>query len=532
MRPLLPRKKQESLSEPDPGPRNSRPSLRAALVLRTLLPLFIVLGAATALTLVTLEREVQDRMEEDVELVARGLQLPLTHALEEDRWEAVSQALQSALEIRRFYGAHVYGPEGERLASFGAGLPDEPPERLAELAEAGDRVGEYGHAAGRRVYSYFVPLVDGWGQTFGVLQITRRRRDIDESIQRLRLQAGGFFLLAMGLVTVLVVKGHHRAVGGPLDRIRASMARVRSGDRSHRATPTGPREMAEVAETFNSMLEAMDQAQAELESRRRSQEDLRRNLAEAEKLAAVGELAGGVAHELGSPLSVIDGKAQRLLRTQSLPEETRTSLERVRKEVRRMEGIVRQLLDFGRRETGRNESVPLRRVVRGAVATAAEEAKKHGVTLESKGPGDGTPPAVVDGDPRRLEHAVANLVRNACQAASASASRGRVRVRWAAGGDGRARITVEDDGPGVDPEIASRIFEPFFTTKATGEGTGLGLAVVHGVVDGLGGSVEVDRSPLGGARFRLFLPLADGPPRATSSNPAPSPDDAREEPRV
>jgi hypothetical protein len=155
----------------------------------------------------------------------------------------------SALEIRRFYGAHVYGPGGGRLASFGAGLPDEPPQRLAELAETGDRVGEYGETAGRRVYSYFVPLVDTWGQTLGILQITRRRRDIDESIQRLRFRTGSLFLLGMALVTVLVLRGHHRAVGGPLDGLRASMARVREGDRTHRATMAGPRELAEVTGT-------------------------------------------------------------------------------------------------------------------------------------------------------------------------------------------------------------------------------------------------------------------------------------------
>jgi two-component system, NtrC family, sensor kinase len=346
-------------------PRQRRTaSLRVALVLRTVVPLFVVLGGATALTLVTLEREVEDRMKEDVELVARGLQLPLTHALEEDRWEAVSQALQSALEIRRFYGAHVYGPGGGRLASFGAGLPDEPPQRLAELAETGDRVGEYGETAGRRVYSYFVPLVDTWGQTLGILQITRRRRDIDESIQRLRFRTGSLFLLGMALVTVLVLRGHHRAVGGPLDGLRASMARVREGDRTHRATMAGPRELAEVTGTFNSMLETMQQAEEELESRRRAQAGLRRELAEAEKLAAVGELAGGVAHELGSPLSVIDGKAQRLLRDDGATPKMRASLEGVRREVRRMEGIIRQLLDFGRRDTGRSRGVALDEVVR------------------------------------------------------------------------------------------------------------------------------------------------------------------------
>jgi two-component system, NtrC family, sensor kinase len=479
--------------------------LRSALLLRVLLPVVLVLGAASALTLVTLERDVESRMKEDVELVARGVQLPLVHALEEDRWDAVSQALQSALEIRRLYGAHVYGPDGSRLASFGAGLPDETPERVAELALSRDRIGEYGETGGRRIYSYFVPLVDGWGQTLGILQVTRRRRDIDDSIQRVRAQVGGVFALGVGLVTFLLLRGHQRAVGGPLGRLRASMARVREGDRGHRAAPDGPRELAEVARTFNEMLEAMDRAEMELRDRRKAQGALREELARAEKLAAVGELAGGVAHELGSPLSVIDGTAQRLLR-ESASGEVRDRLEGVRREVGRMEAIIRQLLEFGRQDSGRSRTVALGQVVAGAVAATRDSAHRAGIEVVAeaiKGPEDDPR---VDADPRRLEEALANLVRNGVQAILEQDRAGTVRIRWGVE-DEEALLLVDDDGPGIPPEARDRIFEPFFTTKPTGEGTGLGLAVVHGTAESLGGSVEATESPLGGARFRIRLPL-------------------------
>jgi two-component system, NtrC family, sensor kinase len=491
-----------------PTPTPSTPGgtgLRASLLLRVLFPVALVLGAASALTLITLEREVEERMKEDVELVARGVQLPLIHAMEEDRWDAVSQALQSALEIRRLYGAHVYGPDGRRLASFGAGLPDKAPDRVAELALTRDQLGEYGETGGRRVYSYFVPLVDGWGQTLGILQVTRRRRDIDDSIQRVRAQVGGVFVLGVGLVTFLLLRGHRRAVGRPLERLRASMSRVREGDRGHRASLEGPRELAEVAWSFNSMLEAMDEAEEELRDRREDQRALRRELALAEKLAAVGELAGGVAHELGSPLSVIDGTAQRLLRDRP-PKEARDRLESVRREVGRMEGIIRQLLEFGRKDSGRTRTVSLDQVVTGAVAATRDAARRAGIEimvehLESDG---GEP--TVEADPRRLEAALGNLIRNGVQAILEKDRTGMVRVRWGVEGS-EALLLVDDDGPGIPPETRDRIFEPFFTTKATGEGTGLGLAVVHGTVDGLGGTVEILESPTGGARFRIRLPL-------------------------
>jgi two-component system, NtrC family, sensor kinase len=506
----MPPPRSSAPDDPGSGARDQAPgraglSLRAALALRTLLPLFVILGTASALILYTMEREVENRMKEDVELVARGLRLPVVHALEREREGTLSQALRSALEIRRLYSAHIYGPQGQHLLSLGPGLGDEPPHRVADMVQVGEEVGEYGLAGGLRVYSYFVPLADQWGQSLGVLHLTRRRADIDASIHRLRLQVGGLFLLGMGLMGVLVLRGHHRAVVRPVDRLGESMARVRGGDRNHRATVEGPTELAGLARSFNSMLAAMQNAEAELTARRREQARLERELAEAEKLAAVGELAGGVAHELGSPLSVIDGKAQRMLRQEGLPAGIRTQLDTVRGEVRRMEGIIRQLLEFGRQDTGRRRRVQVEQVLRGAVEASSELARRRGVavTLEVDG---GVP--MVEADPRRLEEAVTNLLVNACHAAGEGEEEGRVRIRCTPDGEW-VRVEVDDDGPGIPTELASRIFEPFFTTKATGEGTGLGLAVVHGVVEGMGGSVSVERSTLGGARFLVRLPTAD-----------------------
>jgi two-component system, NtrC family, sensor kinase len=504
-------------------PTTRTPSLRLALVLRTILPLFVVLGGATVLALLALEREVEERMQEDVELVARGLRLPVTHALELEREGAVGQALQSALGIRRLYGAHVYGPDGSRLASFGAGLGDEDPRRLGEVLEAGEQVGEYGLTAGAEIYSFFVPLTDSWGRNLGVLQITRLRSDIDGTIRRLRFEAAGFLALGLSLVAVLVLHGHHRAVGGPLGALTTSMARVRGGERNHRASIRGPRELAEVSVTFNSMLEAIRDAEGELEERREAQSRLRRELAETEKLAALGELAGGVAHELGSPLSVIDGKAQRLLRKDEVGPEARAAITGVREEVRRMEAIIRQLLDFGRRDSGRRRAFPVGTAIGRAVDSASAEARRHGAAIEIV---PGPEEAVVHADPRRFEEVLANLLRNACQAAGSDGSGGRVRVGHRveevtlSGEDGRGTlvIQVEDDGPGVDPAIASRIFEPFFTTKGTGEGTGLGLAVVHGILEAMDARITVGRSGLGGARFTIHIPKGPSSPEETGGD--------------
>ncbi|MDZ7780727.1 MAG: HAMP domain-containing sensor histidine kinase [Gemmatimonadota bacterium] len=483
-----------------PGSTGQVFSLRTALVLRVLVPLFLVLGGAVFWLLHTVEDEAEQRLKDEVELVSRALRLPLVHAMERDRPGTVSEALRSALRIGRVYGAYVYGPDGEILASFGGAQPEGPPDRIDELVEVGDRTGEFGSLAGRRVYSSFVPLTDEWGRGLGLLQVTRRQSDFDEYIAGLRFRALGLLLLGMAVVTVLVLHGHHAAVGGPLARLNSSMSRVGSGDTEHRAEPTGPEELATLTSTFNEMLDRLQEAATELNERRRQQQALQSELAAAEKLAAIGELASGVAHELGSPLSVVDGQAQRLLRQPSSGADARTELETIRAQVRRMESIIRQLMDFGRTETGRRRVTSFEQVVRGAIGAAAEVATRTGTTIEAGHMGPGVSLRL---EARRVEEAITNLLRNACQATPG----GTVRIGYERMPT-HVRLTIEDDGPGIPEEIRTRIFEPFFTTKPSGEGSGLGLAVAHGIVEEHEGRIDIDRSPLGGARFTIHLPDA------------------------
>lgn len=474
-------------------------SLRTALVLRVLVPLFLALGGAVFWLLDTIEDEAERRLKDEVELVGRALRLPLVHAMERDRPGTVSEALRSALRIGRVYGAYVYGPEGEVLASFGGAEPEGPPDRIDELVELGDRTGEFGSLAGRPVYSSFVPLTDEWGRGLGLLQVTRRQSDFEEYIAGLRFRALGVLLLGMGVVTALVLRGHHAAVGRPLDRLNSSMTRVGAGDTEHRAPPTGPKELATLSRTFNEMLDRLQEAATELNERRRQQQALQRELAAAEKLAAVGELASGVAHELGSPLSVVDGQAQRLLRHPLQDPDTRKELETIRAQVSRMESIIRQLMDFGRSETGRRRPTSLEQIVRGAIGATSEVASRTGTDIEV-----GTMESDISLrlESRRMEEAITNLLRNACQATPGGTIRiGCDRTRT------HVRLTIEDDGPGIPEELRTRIFEPFFTTKPAGEGSGLGLAVAHGIIEEHEGRIDIDRSPLGGARFTAHLPI-------------------------
>jgi len=461
------------------------------------LPVLLVAGLLGWSVLAKLEAEIAERMKEDLELIARSLREPVGRALEKEREGAVAKAVESALGFSRVYGAYIYDAEGRRVTSSGprAGRLDQG--QISELAESGTEQGRFDHQGDERLYSYFVPLVDSGGRIAGLLQITRRGSDFDAYIQQIRWQGvAALFLIALLMGTV-VFAGHHRAVGRHFRHIRALLERVGAGERDLRLTETGPREVRELSTAFNHMLDRIHASERALAEQREKEQALEARLRQSEKMAAIGQLAAGLAHELGSPLSVVRGKAQRALRHTTDEEQART-LHSINDQVARMERIVSQLMDFGRGQYNEPHAEPVERAVRAAVHNAEEAATRAGVTLETEGPDPGP---IIPMDRLRLEQAVDNLLRNALQAA-----RSRVRARWEASGE-EVRIRVEDDGPGLEPDQAARLFEPFYTTKPVGEGTGLGLAVVHGAAREHGGRVEADSSPdLGGARFTLTLP--------------------------
>lgn len=476
--------------------------------LRTLFAL-TVLGPVALVGLGTLwfggrvvERAVQDRLEEDVELVARAIQLPLSRALAEDRAEQLYEALGSAFLIRRLYGAAVYDADGNLVAQVGAPGPGAEgpavfPEEVGRVPEVG-QVGEYGRVGDRRVYSYFVPLTSPGGRIEGLLQVTRRRSDIEAAVRRVRVQVASVFAAVWLLVAGLVLLMYQRGVGRHFQRLAEAMAGVERGERGARVQEAGPKEVAEIAAAFNRMVGGVERAEAKVMRQQEREAALQARLRRSAKLAAIGRLAGGVAHELGTPLAVVDGMAQRLERRGEGAEEAAS----IREAVGRMGGIVRQLLAFGARESGERQPVIARSLLVGALGAVRGEAEGRGVRLELD---DGSGEVTIDVDRLRVEAALIHLLRNGVQAAQPT---GVVRAGVSAT-DGGAMFVVEDSGGGVPAEIRDRLFEPFFTTKAVGEGSGLGLAVVHAVAEEHGGTVAVDESPLGGARFTLVVAVED-----------------------
>jgi signal transduction histidine kinase len=243
----------------------------------------------------------------------------------------------------------------------------------------------------------------------------------------------------------------------------------------------------------------------------RAQEALHR----AEKLAALGQFAAGVAHEVNNPAAVVSANLAFLDETESptLGEEARSALKESIQSVQRIAAIVRQLLDAGRLAASpeTRTSVPLRPLGESALSVARARFGRR-VRVANLVP-EGLHAYGHDGV---LAQVLANLVSNAVQSIAEHRTDGHVEVRAEVDGD-RARLHVDDNGAGMDPEILRRVFEPFFTTKPFGTGTGLGLAVSRGLIMSLGGDLRLASTPGAGTRATIDLAFAEAPPSERGS---------------
>jgi signal transduction histidine kinase/CheY-like chemotaxis protein len=234
-----------------------------------------------------------------------------------------------------------------------------------------------------------------------------------------------------------------------------------------------------------------------------SQRHFQSKLLQTEKMAALGQLVSGIAHELNNPLTAIMGYAQLLLGRGQSSGPLREA-EHIYQEAERARRIVKNLLFFARESKPERSQANLNEIVERTLALRSYELKIENISVECNiAPNLPTTQA----DPYQLQQVFLNLLVNAEQALLHSRGGGRVSIRTYQPTDQSVAFEVADDGPGVPAEITSRIFEPFFSTKAPGEGTGLGLSIAYGIVKQHGGEVYFENQSSGGARFVVDLPL-------------------------
>jgi C4-dicarboxylate-specific signal transduction histidine kinase len=316
-------------------------------------------------------------------------------------------------------------------------------------------------------------------------------------------------LLALTIVALVVQAWLLRAYTSAFDRALVFTKRVAGGDLSPLEPIAMPsREMDQIQRSVivmvDRMREAHDAIAAQVTEERRIRqelESLQRQVIRQERLAAIGVLVSGVAHELNNPLQAILGFAELLQLRTDLPEDVRQELALIQKESSRASAIIRNLSRFTRQQTMEPTHVRLRDVVASVIELRQRKLEEERIDLHLVQPGDPSALAVF----AELQQVVLNFVINAEQAVMHRDGRHLISIRVEED-NGRGRLEVRDNGPGVPPDDEAKLFQPFFTTKPVGEGTGLGLSVSYGIIQSHGGTIGYRRAPDGGAIFFFELP--------------------------
>jgi signal transduction histidine kinase len=347
-----------------------------------------------------------------------------------------------------------------------------------------------------RRYMYIPIAVDQ--KLVGVIEMSESLAPRVDFYRREQAQTATTGLVVLLLSATLAAVLGRRLVRRPLDAIKAELRTL--GEGRYGAVRALPRrdEFGEISTEVVALGERLA---------------TRERLLHEDRLRTVGQLASGVAHELGTPLSVIGMRAKSIAAGEVSPDEAAGSAKVIAEQADRVSALVRQLLDYARRPGGTVTLVDAREVAQRAGQMLEPLARARHVTIERVG---GTDAALVHVDPVQLGQVFTNLVLNAVQAmhdgghVRVTTGRGRLTPppgHTAAAGD-HCWVEIADDGPGIAPEHLPHLFEPFFTTKGVGEGTGLGLAVAQTIVEDQGGWIAVESTPGKGARFRVVLPAA------------------------
>ncbi len=306
------------------------------------------------------------------------------------------------------------------------------------------------------------------------------------------------------ILVLLLYVFFSRSVLRPLAAAETAALRISAGDYSRRL-PSGNRqdEMGRVAQAMNMMTGELekyrDRMEGLVEEATERFKSAEQGLVVSERLAAMGRIAAGIAHEINNPLGGILNAINRLGQDELDPERRKRYHELAEESVRRIQATVQRVLDTTPRGETSVQDVKLARIVDQAVGLLAHRIRSENVRVETSVAGD----LVVVGDPNELAQVFLNLLINALDASSAG---GRIEISAAPAAGDQIEIVMRDEGRGMTPEVRERIFDLFFTTKPGNKGTGLGLGIVHNIVTGHGGRISVESAPGRGSRFEILLP--------------------------
>jgi two-component system NtrC family sensor kinase len=386
---------------------------------------------------------------------------------------------------------------------------DKPLERVP----ASERTRIFTAASGTRTFGIINPIYnepscwqnachahDEGQKVLGVLDISMSLEEVESSIQAGRMRLLTFALIAIAAISLIINWLVKQIVLKPVGEIAKATRKVAEGDLTHSiVTIDKDDEIGRLAASFNVMTEKLAEAQ--------------RQLLQSDKLASLGRLAAGVAHEINNPLTGVLTYSSFLLKNAEETPELKEDLEVIVRETKRCREIVKGLLDFSRQSASTTRPTPVNEIVRNACRIVEHQLSIQKVRIDTQLPKESP---VVNADMMQMEHVLVNLLLNAADAIGEAGGTITIDTKLATAADGingrespqrMARIRVTDTGCGIPAEGLNKLFEPFYSTKGA-KGTGLGLAIVWGIIEKHQGQIKVDSEVGRGTTLTILLPVA------------------------
>ncbi|MEM9827172.1 MAG: HAMP domain-containing sensor histidine kinase [Planctomycetota bacterium] len=372
----------------------------------------------------------------------------------------------------------------------------------------------------RSIITTFRPSADGTrmvttipmrtsGSSVGIIEVSSDDSDAQNRLYRSLFQSAVALVSVTGLSAVVIFVGGIFMVGRPLDQLIGKVSRVGEGDFSQPVKIESRDELGKLAVAINQMCQSLSLQRDRIDSETSKRLETVNQLRHADRLGSIGRMAAGVAHEVGTPLAVVSGRAELIGSGQLDEVGIKESAAIIKSETERITGIVRQLLGFARSGPSEREPVALRSLFDDTIELLNTYLDKRAVRVETT-LHPGLPELFLNR--HQWKQVLTNLISNAVDASAT-----RVYLRAAYIPDRQhVEVEVADNGRGMPAEISEHIFEPFFTTKDVGAGTGLGLSIAYGIVRDHAGTITCESQPARGSRFHLTIPASpDGIPPTT-----------------
>ncbi|MCS6913217.1 MAG: ATP-binding protein [Myxococcales bacterium] len=529
------------------------------VTLLTGLPVVLTISLYGYLGIRAREGELRRDLERQTQLFGSSLQVALEAALQEGLYEDVRHLIQRMQKteqpVRVVYldlvhpgDSAAFGPAAtqprDTEETFARPLPD--PGRASRLRRVqinGQPYGEHITVGGRPFYAYMVPLRSNHALV-GVVDLLRDEGEAAAAMRAFSRQVLATVAVLSVLLILMVSFTVRQAFAKPLLRLVGGIDEVTRGDYTGVILRERDDEVGLLADRFNEMTRSLREAREQILAGVDAKLQLEMRLRQADKLATIGQLAAGIAHEVGTPLNVIGGRARAMARRADDPQAVQKNAEIIAAQAERITKIIQQLLDYARSKAPARGRVDLERIaamtldfLEHQLATARVVARLVPFVVvppqtgrlstgwvgsagaEPSGEVPLPPPTtpVVVGDPDQLQQVCLNLCLNAVQAMPEGGELqlslfGLVRRRPGLDRSppgAYVMLAVSDTGMGIPEEDKERIFEPFYSTKLHGPGAGLGLSVSAGIIKDHDGWIEIDSCPGGGTTFRVYLPAPE-----------------------